>query len=143
MKFIVSRIEDWDMVAKELVTRLKPGIIIALSGPLGAGKTTFVQSLAKVLGVKDVPRSPTFSLLRTYRLPEEVHGIERLVHVDAYRLEESSDAHALGLDEELAAGDAAIVIEWPEKLGSLLAKLPMVRVQIETDASGVRRVSIV
>jgi len=141
MKFIVSRVEDWDVVAKAIAEQLKPGMAVRLTGPLGAGKTTLVQALAKVLGAKSVPRSPTFSLMRTYQVGKRI-GIKRLIHVDAYRLESASDAHALGLDEELVGGDTVLAVEWAEKLGNLLNAIPSISVQIETDpGDGVRRVS--
>lgn len=142
MKFIVSRIEDWEVVAKAISEQLKPGMAIRLTGPLGAGKTTLVQALAKALGAKSVPRSPTFSLMRTYQVSKRI-GITRLIHVDAYRLESASDAHALGLDEEMAEGDTVLAVEWAEKLGSLLNGIPSIDVKIETDPNnGARRVSV-
>lgn len=141
MKFIVSRIEDWDVVANAIAEQAKPGTVIRLSGPLGAGKTTLVQALAKAFGSKSKPRSPTFSLMRTYAVGKRI-GIKRLIHIDAYRLESASDVHALGLDEELALGDAVFAIEWAEKLGSLLSDLPSIHVKIDVDPNGVRRVSI-
>lgn len=142
MKFIVSRIEDWEVVAKAIAEQLKPGMALRLTGPLGAGKTTLVQALAKELGAKGVPRSPTFSLMRTYGVSKRI-GIKRLIHIDAYRLESSSDAHALGLDEELAEGNTVLAVEWAEKLGGLLNALPSIDVKIETDPNnGVRRVSV-
>ncbi len=143
MKFIVSRIEDWDVVVQAIAEQLKPGMAIRLTGPLGAGKTTLVQALAKTLGAKSVPRSPTFSLLRTYQVGKRI-GIKRLIHIDAYRLELASDAHALGLDEEMAEGDTVLAVEWAEKLGSLLSAIPSIDVKIETDPNnGARRVSVV
>lgn len=143
MKFIVSRIEDWDVVAQAIAEQLKPGMAIRLTGPLGAGKTTLVQALAKTLGAKGVPRSPTFSLMRTYQASKRI-GIKRLIHIDAYRLESASDAHALGLDEEMAEGDTVLAVEWAEKLGSLLSAIPSIDVKIETDPNnGARRVSVV
>ena len=142
MKFIVSRIEDWDVVAQAIAEQLKPGMAVRLMGPLGAGKTTLVQALAKVLGAKSVPRSPTFSLMRTYQVGKRI-GIKRLIHIDAYRLESASDAHALGLDEELAEDGTVLAIEWAENLGSLLKQIPSISVQIETDPNdGARRVNV-
>ncbi|MDP3794159.1 MAG: tRNA (adenosine(37)-N6)-threonylcarbamoyltransferase complex ATPase subunit type 1 TsaE, partial [Candidatus Uhrbacteria bacterium] len=67
--FVLKKLSDWNQVVKFIIPKLKPGTIIALSGPLGAGKTTFVQHLAKALGVRSTPRSPTFSLVRSYSLP--------------------------------------------------------------------------
>lgn len=128
MKFLVSRIEDWSIVAKQVASTLAPGMMILLSGPLGAGKTTFVQALAKELGSKKVPKSPSFALVRTYAL-KNAALFTRLVHVDAYRLESEREALALGLDE-LAEPGSLLVIEWPEKLGGWLKHLRNKRLEI-------------
>jgi len=96
-------------------------MILALSGALGAGKTTCVQHLAKTLGIRKTPQSPTFALLRAYRLPQPVNGISRLVHVDAYRIDDERDLLPLDLDAELADGKTLIVIEWAENMQKWLA----------------------
>ncbi len=143
MKFIVSRVEDWDVVARAILEPLHPGMAIRLTGPLGAGKTTLVQALAQRLGVKRIPKSPTFSLMRSYSFPPTIFGLARLIHIDAYRLESVSDAHVLGLDEELAGGDTALAVEWAENLGHLLDGLACIDVKIDVDpGDGVRRVSV-
>lgn len=97
-----------------MIARLRPGSILALSGPLGAGKTTFAQMLAAALGVKEPVRSPTFALTRTYALAHP--ALRRLVHVDAYRLETEGEMLALNLDEELEMPGTVILIEWPERI---------------------------
>src|SRR5574337_1692541 len=112
MKMIIKQIEDWQSIADEVIKELKPGAIITLSGPLGAGKTTFVQVLAKALGAKALPKSPTFSLIRTYGVRHAPTGIRRLIHVDAYRLEHPEDARPLNLDEERREPGTILVIEW-------------------------------
>ena len=89
---------------------LKPGDILALKGPLGSGKTCFVQGIARGLGVTErYITSPTFVLIREYqgRLP--------LYHIDLYRLGSGIEIGMLGLDEYLH-GDGVTAIEWPEKI---------------------------
>lgn len=142
MNFIVSRLEDWDLVAKAVADMLSSGSILALSGPLGAGKTTFVQALARALGSKDKPRSPTFSLVRSYKTHHS--AIKQLVHVDAYRIESEQDILPLGLEEYLEEPATVIAVEWPEQISSwLAAQTRVVRMQIEPDKGGdVRRVRI-
>jgi tRNA A37 threonylcarbamoyladenosine biosynthesis protein TsaE len=76
--------------------------------------------LAKALGVKRFVPSPTFALMRSYRLPKPLNGIRRLVHVDAYRLKDESELQVLDLDEELADGQSLLVLEWPEKVAGWL-----------------------
>ena len=96
-----------------LATFLRPGDVAALTGDLGAGKTTLARGLIRALcGVDDVP-SPTYTLVQTYDAP----GSE-LWHCDMYRLERPEDAYELGLMD--AFEDAICLIEWPERLGALL-----------------------
>jgi len=94
-------------------TRLKSGDILALSGPLGAGKTTLIQGIAKGLGVEDYVTSPSFILINEYagRLP--------LYHLDLYRLEDKSQIEDLGIEEYFDKA-GVVVIEWAEKMGDLL-----------------------
>lgn len=91
---------------------LRPGDIVALSGGLGAGKTTLARAIIGALGFDGEVPSPTFAIIEVYepplvRLP--------LVHADFYRLEHPGDAEELGLDDYLA--DGALIAEWPENAG--------------------------
>ena len=132
--WLVPDERGWGVVARDIAVRLKPGSILALQGPLGAGKTTFMQALAKELGAKRVPKSPTFSLLRTYSVR---HGkIKRLLHVDAYRIDHERDLIPLDLDEELSIGDAMLVLEWPEKVKGWLKKRQMISLNIRIRKDG-------
>jgi tRNA threonylcarbamoyladenosine biosynthesis protein TsaE len=115
-RFDVPSVESWERITKEIRSDLRPGMMLALSGPLGAGKTTFVQTLAKALGIVKPTVSPTFSLLRSYRLPKPVNGITRLLHVDAYRIEHESELLPLDLDAELSDQETILVLEWPEQV---------------------------
>lgn len=119
--FTLRTAAEWSRVVSRLLPRLRPGDILALSGPLGAGKTTFVQALAKSLGIAKTPQSPTFSLLRSYRLPKTINGIARLIHVDAYRIEDEADLLPLDLDEEIADHKTLLVLEWPEHVAKWIA----------------------
>ena len=114
---LIATLSDWDPFISDLLSSIKPGTIIALSGPLGAGKTTFVQSLARALEIAITPTSPTFSLVRTY--PVKQHPfIKKLIHVDAYRIEDEKDIMTLGLEELLAEKGSLMCLEWPEKVES-------------------------
>ena len=115
----VQAASAWHEVAVDVASRLRPGDILALQGLLGAGKTTFVQALAHAMGAKKVPKSPTFSMLRTYEVQRGT--IRRLLHVDAYRIEDERDLLPLDLDEELTDGNAVLVLEWPENVKKWLA----------------------
>lgn len=92
---------------------LKAGNVLALSGDLGAGKTTLVQGLATALGVDGDVLSPTFALM------DEHKGAIPLLHMDAYRLNGAEDAEQLGLDDYIEAG-WLLVVEWPEAIEGAL-----------------------
>ena len=92
---------------------IKPDTILALSGDLGAGKTSLVQGLAHGLSISDPIQSPTFVYLNIYE------GSLPLYHFDLYRLSKSSDFVGLGFDEYLEAGGIC-AIEWPERIETLL-----------------------
>lgn len=91
---------------------LRDGDIVRLTGDLGAGKTTLARGLIQSrLGEIDVP-SPTYTLVQTYEW-----GDQELWHCDLYRLEQPDDAYELGLID--AMGEAILLLEWPDRLGSL------------------------
>ena len=105
----------------ELINRLLNQVatngatIVALSGELGAGKTTFTQALARALGVRETVRSPTFTILQRYTVDHP--NFTTLYHLDAYRLSDPSELSPLGITELFAETNSLVVIEWPEKLG--------------------------
>jgi tRNA threonylcarbamoyladenosine biosynthesis protein TsaE len=98
-----------------------PRDAIALSGELGAGKTTLVQGMARGLGVREHVVSPTFTLVREYR------GRLDLTHVDVYRLQREQEVLDLGL-EEIGEGEAVLVVEWGDAVTALL---PADRLDVE------------
>lgn len=93
---------------------LQAGDVICLQGDLGAGKTTFVQGIARGWGSVDAVSSPTFILVNVYRRADEA----QLFHMDAYRLDSAPEAEELDLDSMLA--DGALIIEWPERIPGLI-----------------------
>lgn len=103
-----------------LAGRTRP-LILALSGELGSGKTTFIQGLARALGIRDKVQSPTFVLMKWYRLPRAAsRGFRHLVHVDAYRLETLAEARHLGLRDMFKDRDAIVVVEWADRIRKLI-----------------------
>lgn len=107
--FITQSSFETQRLAQNLAKNFKSGVI-ALSGPLGAGKTTFVQGFAKGLGIKDKIISPTFVLIRQHK---------NLYHVDLYRI---NNFQELGLNEILENPSNIIIIEWAEKIKKMLPK---------------------
>jgi tRNA threonylcarbamoyladenosine biosynthesis protein TsaE len=91
---------------------------IALRGNLGSGKTTFVQELAKELGITDLVQSPTYVLMKSY--PISYKHFNRLVHIDAYRLENAEEFKTLKPQSLFNDGHALICVEWPERVGKAL-----------------------
>ena len=121
-------------LGQALAGLLVPGDVVLLIGGLGAGKTTFVQGLARGLGYGGDVTSPTFTLCHTY------NGRLDLVHVDLWRLDRRSEILDLGLDEELEHG-AVIVAEWGEGAESLFGEQALV-VHFEPAGEDERDISI-
>jgi tRNA threonylcarbamoyladenosine biosynthesis protein TsaE len=105
--------EDTQAIGERLGARLEAGDVVACIGELGAGKTCFLQGLARGLGVQADVTSPTFVLINQYR------GRLPVYHVDAYRTESLTELVDLGV-EELFHGDGVAVVEWADKLLPLL-----------------------
>ena len=126
-QFITTSAEETKHLAKTLAKKFKRGTI-ALTGELGAGKTTFIQGFAKGLGIKEKIISPTFVLIRQHK---------NLYHVDLYRLNDFKD---LGLEEILSDKNNIVLIEWAEKL----KKLPKgtVKISIQIQGPSTRKIKI-
>ena len=94
-----------------LAAVLRPGDVVTLAGPLGAGKTTLVRGVLAALGHQGEVPSPTFAIVQPYDLTNPP-----VSHADLYRLEDPSELEELGLDDQLI--DGAILVEWPERAGA-------------------------
>ncbi len=120
---------DTEKFAQEFLTNLalRPSsgqaTVVGLFGDLGSGKTTFTQSVAKVLGVNENVTSPTFVIEKIYPL-DSARGREpkwkHLIHIDCYRLESGSEMAKLGWQEIVADPTNLILVEWPEKIADIL-----------------------
>ncbi|MEO8245710.1 MAG: tRNA (adenosine(37)-N6)-threonylcarbamoyltransferase complex ATPase subunit type 1 TsaE [Chloroflexota bacterium] len=104
---------DTRAIGRALGERAMPGTLVALIGPLGAGKTQLTKGLAEGLGVTSMVNSPTFVLMNEHA------GRLRLFHVDAYRLDDPEDLLAAGLLDDRAA-DGVTVVEWADRLAGWL-----------------------
>lgn len=108
------------------------GDVIALSGDLGAGKTTLARGLLAALGLADEAPSPTFAIVQPYAPPETRLAV---AHVDLYRIDDPDDVMELGLDELRA--DSLLLIEWPERMGAALWP-DALRLTLQRTADGAR-----
>ncbi|MEY4003936.1 MAG: hypothetical protein RLZZ221_32 [Verrucomicrobiota bacterium] len=105
--------EETRSLATELGAALSPGSVLALHGDLGVGKTTFVQGLARGLGITGGVTSPTFNIFTLHR------GKTNLLHLDAYRLESAREVEDL-LIEDFMEPPWCLAVEWPEKVAAWL-----------------------
>lgn len=109
--------------------KLKGGEVLALFGDLGAGKTKFLQGLAKGLGVSNKVNSPTFNILKIYKTKKDCK-IKAFCHIDAYRLSSERDLIALGVEEYFQDKNTVTAIEWAE---NVLKILPKKRINIKIE----------
>lgn len=112
--------------------------ILALTGDLGAGKTALTRSLLRNLGVKGRVTSPTFTLIRHYRLPRgNSRGLSKTApftdayHMDCYRLRKPEELLMLGFEEIINNPNNVVIIEWPELMESYLPKQSTMRFSLE------------
>lgn len=140
----ISRSEsETERIAARFARTLRGGEIILLTGELGAGKTVFVRGLARALGVRGRITSPTFVMMRVYevgsRAAEQqrsraakrsgalrlysstaLRPIRHFIHVDAYRVHDTRELEAIGLDEWIGRPDTVVAIEWGERVRPIL-----------------------
>lgn len=136
ISFKANNLEDTITFGKKLGATLKPGEVIALSGELGAGKTTLVKAIATGLGIPAdiVVCSPSYTLVNEYdgRIP--------LFHFDLYRLEDAKDINELGFEEYLE-GEGVSVIEWADVAPDLLP-LEHLKIDIQIISENKRNIAV-
>ena len=121
----VNGLGDLPDAAEEILAALDGRNVVALYGPMGAGKTTLVREICTLLGSEDTVTSPTFALINRYNSAEG----NAIFHFDFYRIERQEEAFDMGYEEYFYSGDLCLV-EWPEKIEGLLPDDVMV-VRIE------------
>ena len=114
-QFVANTINDLDAVAKVILSELKEKNIFAISGKMGAGKTTLIKSFCNVLGVKEMVSSPTFALINQYTDANN----RDVYHFDFYRIKKIEEVFDIGY-EEYFYSDNYCFIEWPELVTGLL-----------------------
>ncbi len=122
--YLTESAKETQKLALDLAKTLKGGEVIALYGNLGGGKTTFTQGLALGLGIKRRIISPTFIIVRTYRLKSKTatKNPELLYHIDLYRTDSKEDFEEIGLQDIIKEEGSIKVIEWAEKIKDFLPK---------------------
>ncbi len=123
----ISSVKALKQVAEELISAFPQQRVFAFYGKMGAGKTTFIQSVCRVLGTNDNVTSPTFALINEYKTSD----LSSIFHFDFYRIKNIEEAFDLGYEDYLYSGQYCF-IEWPEKIEPLLPE-HVVEVNIEVD----------
>lgn len=121
MKYLSKSTEETNKIASDFLNTLNytgRACVIALQGDLGAGKTAFAQEVGKILGVVENMHSPTFVIEKIYKI--DFKGFNKLIHIDAYRLEKESELLHLGWQEIIKEPENLILIEWPENVPGLI-----------------------
>ncbi len=122
----------------------KAPIVIALEGELGAGKTTFTKGLAKALGVKKKIKSPTFTLIKSYKIPTTYYKLlttSFLYHIDCYRLRNYKDLLSLGIEEIISSPENIVLIEWSDRVQEILPK-SHIKIHIDHIDKNTRKINI-
>ena len=117
-KFTVTEPRDFMAVINQLLSYQQTSLVIALSGDLGAGKTTFTQVLGQALGIKEPVTSPTFTIMKQYPLDHPTYN--KLVHIDAYRIESPQETEPLHIEELLKQTHQVVCVEWPENISAII-----------------------
>ena len=124
MRVISRSLAQTKSIAKEFLKKLNlkepQATVVGLKGVLGSGKTTFVQRVGELLGIKGHITSPTFVIIKHYRL--QTSPFANLIHVDAYRIKKSKELKLLDWRNLLMNGQNLIFVEWPENIKEVLPK---------------------
>ena len=115
LRISIPDLASIDDAARELIDTYPDSRIFAFYGEMGAGKTTMIKALCRVLQVTDVTSSPSFGLIFEYR----TRGSDIVYHFDFYRIEQLEEAYDIGYEEYIDSGQYCF-IEWPEKVATLL-----------------------
>ena len=125
----INSLDELEIAAKELITAFSNDRVFAFYGKMGAGKTTFIQSICRALGSDDNVTSPTFALINEYNTA----NLDSIFHFDFYRIKDIEEAYDLGYEDYIYSGSYCL-IEWPEMIDSLLPeKMVTVKIEVQDD----------
>jgi len=113
------------ILGEVIKTKSNKAKVIALSGDLGAGKTTLTKEIGKLFGIKESIISPTFVIMKIYKIDSKskyFSSFKKLIHIDAYRLNSGEELLKIGWNEICNDKDNLIIVEWPERVESALDK---------------------
>ena len=132
MEIRIQNIERLPEAAAQFIESMQPGRVYAFYAPMGAGKTTFISEVCRLLGSEDEANSPTFSIVNEY----DTEKWGRVYHLDCYRLDGEEEAFDIGVEDYFNSGNACFV-EWPERIEGLLPD-DVVNVEIRVEDDGGR-----
>nr|WP_319271047.1 tRNA (adenosine(37)-N6)-threonylcarbamoyltransferase complex ATPase subunit type 1 TsaE [uncultured Draconibacterium sp.] len=131
----INSLDELNVAAKELISAFNDDRVFAFYGKMGAGKTTFIQSICRALGSDDNVTSPTFALINEYNTAE----LDSIFHFDFYRIKDIEEAFDLGYEDYIYSGSYCL-IEWPEMIEPLLPE-KMVEIKIEVQEDDTRLIT--
>lgn len=132
--FACAGLNELDKVAEQILDKYPVTRVFAVSGPMGAGKTTFIQALCRKLDVRDTVNSPTFSIVNEYRTKAD----EPVYHFDLYRLRKPEEMLDIGYEDYFYSGNYCF-IEWPEVAANLIPEDCLYITIVVDDDSKARR----
>jgi len=137
MTITIKDLDHIDEAAREFIAQMGDDTVFAFYGKMGAGKTTFIKALCKLLGVEDEVNSPTFAIINEYRSETTA---ELIYHFDFYRIKKLEEVYDLGYEDYFYSG-ALCFIEWPELVEELLP-LDAKKVTITENSDGSRTITL-
>lgn len=136
MEITIKSLDELPRAAEEFIQAMEGRTVFAFRGAMGAGKTTLIAEVCRLLGADDDSGSPTFSILNEYRAADG----SPIYHFDFYRLESPAEALDIGAEDYLYSGHLCL-IEWPDRIGSLLPE-DAVEVSITVGDDGSRTITL-
>lgn len=159
MEFLSKKTQDTEEIAKNFIkdfilrAQNDKAFVVGLYGDLGAGKTTFMKYLAKNLGVKETIQSPTFVIMKKYKIQNPESRIQNpasvkipdsrfqiLIHIDSYRIENDEEMLKLGWDEIISNPNNMVFVEWPEIIKDIMP--PHTKIFFEHISENERKIKI-